>query len=693
MAETDCSEPKDATKKTCWQTVCLSRFCLPVLAVAILAGVAVSVAVVLTSEGMRERFPPDMKWWKKTVVYQIYPRSFKDSNGDGIGDLRGITSKLDYFTYLNVKAIWISPFYPSPMADFGYDVSNYTDVDPMFGDLDDFDALLKQAHRLGIRVIIDFVASHTSSAHQWFNLSVQGIPPYDNYYIWTNGTRLDNGTIVPPSNWMSIFGYSAWKWVEERQQYYYHAFLEQQPALNYRSPQVHEEMKDVLRFWLKRGVDGIRVDAVSNMMVYEDYYQDQAPSKAPGTEPSDSEPVSEQAMADNLHEPLSYGPPHTGPLLYTSDGRKWFLALDSRQREIVFLVSQRCEIVFLVSQRCEIVFLWQADYYHNNLTSNIPDIFPVISEWRKVLDEFDDSDDDKDDSKLMIVEAAGGAEERNRFIAFGADLPFNFDLVQSIDRRYKSCGAICIRDVIQKEYDSLPEGGWANFVFSNHDNPRAITRLGAAYADAMNMLLLTLRGTPTTYYGEELGMEDIKVSYVDTQDPYGKRYGPDHYTEVSRDPERAPMQWDDSMNAGFSNKSTPWLPVHPDYLTVNVEAEKNSTNTTALQVYRDLANLRQQPSLRYGRLQFCVVTSGILSYIRSAYDHPDYLVVINFGNVTETQDFSGSPVHQGQGRVKVATSGAANEGRFSKEQVVPLIPLSLGPGDGLVLELGSSTSS
>nr|KAG5690793.1 hypothetical protein BaRGS_015320 [Batillaria attramentaria] len=544
MAETDCTEPKDATKKTCWQTVCLSRFCLPVLAVAILAGVAVSVAVVLTSEGMRERFPPDLKWWKKTVVYQIYPRSFKDSNGDGIGDLRGITSKLDYFTYLNVKAIWISPFYPSPMADFGYDVSNYTDVDPMFGDLDDFDALLKQAHRLGIRVIIDFVASHTSSAHQWFNLSVQGIPPYDNYYIWTNGTRLDNGTIVPPSNWMSIFGYSAWKWVEERQQYYYHAFLEQQPALNYRSPQVHEEMKDVLRFWLKRGVDGIRVDAVSNMMVYEDYYQDQAPSKAPGTEP------------------------------------------------------------------------WQADYYHNNLTSNIPDIFPVISEWRKVLDEFDDSDDDKDDSKLMIVEAAGGAEERNRFIAFGADLPFNFDLVQSIDRRYKSCGAICIRDVIQKEYDSLPEGGWANFVFSNHDNPRAITRLGAAYADAMNMLLLTLRGTPTTYYGEELGMEDIKVSYVDTQDPYGKRYGPDHYTEVSRDPERAPMQWDDSMNAGFSNKSTPWLPVHPDYLTVNVEAEKNSTNTTALQVYRDLANLRQQPSLRYGRLQFCVVTSGILSYIR-----------------------------------------------------------------------------
>ncbi|KAK7482546.1 hypothetical protein BaRGS_00026257 [Batillaria attramentaria] len=617
--DTEVDSPSEVKREKNYHTsaaVCQRKFCFPIIAASILAGAAIGVVLVVTSS---EKGNPStvLKWWQKCIVYQIYPRSFKDSNGDGVGDLKGITSKLDYFTYLNVKAIWISPFYPSPMADFGYDISNYTDVDPLFGSLSDFDVLLQEAHKRGLRVIIDFVAGHTSSAHPWFNMSVQRIPLYDEYYIWADGTVLENGSVIPPSNWVSRFGYSAWQWNDVRQQYYYHAYLASQPTLNYRSPEVLEEVKNVLRFWLDRGVDGIRVDAVSNMMVHSDYYQNQA---------------------------RSY-----------KEGAEW----------------------------------WQKEYYIMNLTHNVPDIFPIVGEWRKVLNSYHDFDADTDDYKLMIVEVVDGPDGRNRYFHSGADLPFNFDLIFALNmERKKECNASCIRGVIQRGYDSLATNAWANFVFSSHDEHRASSRIGVNYVDAMNVLLLTLQGTPTTYYGEELGMKDITVSFEDTQDPKGKRLGPKKYKKKSRDPERSPMQWDDSMNAGFTTSSKPWLPVHPEYKTINVEVEMNSPKTTSLKVYRDAAFLREQPSLQYGALDFCVVTPNILSFIRSANAHPNYLIIINFGKVNETVSFS-KPVEtqDALGLVKVITSRAANEGRFVKDAFVSLTSVTLYPGDGLVMEV------
>ncbi|WP_268753479.1 alpha-amylase family glycosyl hydrolase, partial [Ardenticatena maritima] len=203
-------------------------------------------------------------WWQKGIIYQIYPRSFQDSNGDGIGDLPGIIQRLDYLAWLGVDAIWISPFYPSPMADFGYDVSNYTDVHPMFGTLDDFDRLVEESHRRGLRVIIDFVPNHTSDQHPWFQESRSSRDnPKRDWYIWRDPAP-DGG---PPNNWLSRFGGgSAWEYDERTGQYYLHSFLKEQPDLNWRNPEVRAAMLDVLRFWLRRGVDGFRVDVSFRVM-------------------------------------------------------------------------------------------------------------------------------------------------------------------------------------------------------------------------------------------------------------------------------------------------------------------------------------------------------------------------------------------------------------------------------------------
>jgi alpha-glucosidase len=202
-------------------------------------------------------------WWRTGVIYQIYPRSFQDSDGDGIGDLAGILRRLDYLADLGIDGIWISPIFPSPMADFGYDVSNYIDIEPMFGDLTTFDRLLAEAHRRGLKVILDYVPNHTSDRHPWFveSRSSRESPKRD-WYVWRDAK---SGGAVP-NNWVSEFGGSAWSWDQPSEQYYYHAFLSEQPDLNWRNPDVVAAMLDVLRFWFSRGVDGFRVDAIHHLI-------------------------------------------------------------------------------------------------------------------------------------------------------------------------------------------------------------------------------------------------------------------------------------------------------------------------------------------------------------------------------------------------------------------------------------------
>ncbi|XP_057336099.1 alpha-glucosidase-like [Microplitis mediator] len=228
------------------------------------------------------------EWWRDTFIYQVYTRSFKDSNGDGVGDLNGITSKLEHLVDLGVSAVWLSPIYASPMVDFGYDISNFTAIDPIFGTIDDFTRLIARAKALKLKVVLDFVPNHSSDTHPWFVKSVQRVKPFDEYYVWKDA-RIVNGTRKPPNNWLSQFQGSAWEWNDQRKQYYYHQFTARQPDFNYSSTALQEEMKNVLRFWLNRGVDGFRIGAI-NYLIEDSHFLDEPKSSSasflPATDPN-----------------------------------------------------------------------------------------------------------------------------------------------------------------------------------------------------------------------------------------------------------------------------------------------------------------------------------------------------------------------------------------------------------------------
>ncbi|XP_047343302.1 maltase 1-like [Vespa velutina] len=238
-------------------------------------------------------------WYKNSLIYQIYPRSFKDSNGDGIGDLNGITSKLEHIADIGADALWLSPIYTSPQADFGYDISNFTDVNPEYGTLDDFDRLVAKAKSLGLKVILDYVPNHSSHEHPWFKKSVQKIKPYDDYYIWRNATYV-NGTRQPPNNWLSAFGGSAWEWNKQREQYYLHQFVAGQPDLNYRNKDLDQEMKNVYSFWMDHGVEGFRIDAI-NFMFEDTRFLDEPSANRPDLPPDDYDSL-DHIYTKNLNE-------------------------------------------------------------------------------------------------------------------------------------------------------------------------------------------------------------------------------------------------------------------------------------------------------------------------------------------------------------------------------------------------------
>lgn len=226
------------------------------------------------------------EWWDNSIIYQVYPRSFKDSDGDGVGDLNGITSKLEHIRDTGATALWLSPIYESPQVDFGYDISNFTRIDPQYGTLDDFHQLIEKAKSLGLRVLLDLVPNHSSDQHDWFKKSINKVKPYDKYYVWRNAKTSENGTRLPPNNWLSIFGGPAWTWNEKRKQYYYHQFASAQPDLNYRDSKLRAEMDNVIKFWLDQGIDGFRVDAIIHM--YEDKnFRDEPLSNLPGIPPDD----------------------------------------------------------------------------------------------------------------------------------------------------------------------------------------------------------------------------------------------------------------------------------------------------------------------------------------------------------------------------------------------------------------------
>jgi alpha-glucosidase len=465
-------------------------------------------------------------WWKHGVVYQIYPRSFMDGDGDGVGDLAGIRARLDHLAWLGIDAIWLSPIFPSPMADFGYDVADYCDVDPVFGDLAELDGLVADAHARGIRVVLDFVPNHTSDRHPWFveSRSSRAHPRRD-WYVWRDPAPGGG----PPNNWVSVFGGPAWELDPRTGQYYLHSFLKEQPDLDWRNPEVERAMHSVLRFWLERGIDGFRIDVIQRIAKHPGL-ADYPPSGSPG--------------------------PGYGGQRHVND-------------------------------------------------ENHPDVHALLRGIRGVLDGYRER---MAVGEVYLMDPAEVATYYGR--GDELHLCFNFSFLRARWDAAEFGREIALFEAL------VPPEGWPDSVLSNHDVPRHASRYddpvhGEARARVAAMLLLTLRGTPFLYYGEELGMRNGVVPRERLRDPLAVTLHP----SLSRDPERTPMHWSGQPGAGFTT-GEPWLPLAADFATRNVEAQR-ADPSSILWLYRDLLALRRAtPALERGSWRALEAPEGVLAWER-----------------------------------------------------------------------------
>ncbi len=501
--------------------------------------------------------PSEVPWWKNTVIYEIYPRSFADATNSGMGNLKGITGKLDYLADLGVGALWLTPCYPSPQVDFGYDISDYCAIAPEYGTMADFDELVREAKKRNIRIIMDLVMNHTSDKHPWFieSRSSKDNPKRD-WYVWRDGKSKDQ----PPNNWQALFGHSAWQFDPKTKQYYYHFFYPQQPDLNWRNPVVKKAMFDVVRFWLDKGVAGFRLDAINTL--YEDPELKDNPTK-PGKN--------------------AYGDPN------------------------------------------------MEDKYNYLL---LPEIHAALRDLRSVLDKYPDN-------PVLVGETT--AEDISRLVSmYGRNndeiqLPMNFRFAY-VDK----LSAPLFRARIA-EIDKNSADGWPTFLYSNHDRTRHYDRYAAGMANdsdtkdritkLLAAMLLTVRGTPVMYYGEEIGMENRDPQRLEeVQDPIGKLGWP---KEKGRDGERTPMQWSADTNAGFST-AKPWVPVAGNYKTHNVATEEKYPDSV-LNFYKSLLKLRKsEPALREGDYKALNTDdANVLTYVRNK-GKDTVVIALNMSNRAQT---------------------------------------------------------
>lgn len=511
-------------------------------------------------------------WWQRGVVYQVYPRSFQDSNGDGVGDLVGIRQRLDHLLWLGVDAVWLSPIFRSPMADFGYDVADYRDVDPLFGTLAELDELIADIHRRDMRLLLDFVPNHTSSQHPWFlDARSSRDALHRDWYIWRD--PLPGGG--PPNAWQSAFSGSAWEWDAHTGQYYFHSFLKEQPDLDWTNPEVREAMKEVLRFWFRRGIDGFRVDVVNLL------------AKGPELAPPD----------------------------HHDEHDKW---------------------------------------------GDEPAVHPLMRELRAVADEFNE--------RVLIGEIWLSPSELVTFYGEELDelhLPFNFGLLE-----LKEWNAQTVCNAVVAYEQALPPRAWPSWVLGNHDRHRVATRLGVAQARVATMLLLTLRGTPTLYYGDEISMVEADLPRSMWRDPQGLRGGP------TRDGCRTPMVWDSTPLGGFTT-GTPWLPMNQPAGTE--VATQRDDPASMLTLTRSLLELRRaEPALTGGEWHDLGHAASAIAFVRSsvAPDGRRFLICLNLADKPSPLPVEATAL---RGEIVVSTLGPTGRGRFGGRD--------LAPDEGLVIRL------
>ena len=541
----------------------------------------------------------NLKWWQTAVFYQIYPRSFADGNGDGIGDFKGMTEKLDYLSDLGVDAIWLSPHFPSPNWDCGYDISDYCNVAPEYGTLDDFKTFLAESHRRGIRLILDLVLNHTSDEHPWFleSKSSRDNPKAD-WYVWVDS---------PPNNWQSCFDGEAWTYAPERDQYYYHYFMKQQPDLNWHNPEVKKAMWDAARFWLDLGVDGYRLDAIGTIFENPNLTPHEVPFNLAGIR-------------------------HASELAETPAEKKRFKK-------------------------------YWSDMFKNQLAQL--GLHDLMKELRAVLDEYDGD-------RMLVAE-----DDDIAYMGNGEDelhLVFNFPLM----RTERITPSHIRRN--QKErltrLDALPLKGWPCNTLGNHDTSRLHTRYSDRQHDAElarlhAALVLTLKGTPFFYNGEEIGMTDLLITDpVRLRDTMATWYydslvnelkvspaeAARHAGEMTRDKNRTPMQWSNNPNGGFSpaNVET-WLPVNPNYRDgINVRDQQHNPSSL-LNYYKHLLQMRKNsPALIGGEyIPLNKTAKEYFSFLRSirpersgaegvmeTKGEQTVLVILNFSEKKLDLDFS-----------------------------------------------------
>ncbi|HJS26029.1 MAG TPA: alpha-amylase family glycosyl hydrolase [Actinomycetota bacterium] len=522
-------------------------------------------------------------WWRDGVIYQIYVRSFADSNDDGVGDLQGIVERLDHLEWLGVDAIWLSPVTPSPNADWGYDVADYTDVDPELGDLETLDRLIADAAGRGILVLLDLVPNHTSDRHPWFVDARSGRDAaHRDWYVWADPGP-DGG---PPNNWRSTFGGPAWTWDEGTEQYYLHNFLAEQPDLNWWNDEVHGAFDDVLAFWFDRGIAGFRIDVANGL-------------------------IKDRELRNN-------------PAV-TEDDPPRVRALGVRP-------------------------------VYN---ANRPEVHDVYRRWRGIAGAYEPA-------RVLIGETwLFDLAELMRYYGAGdeLDLAMNFRFV------FAEFGPP-LREVVESSVAAMPEHAWPVWVASNHDAGRLATRWAGGDERKVRlalMLLLTLRGTPILYYGDEIGMPEVALSREDLLDPVGIRGWPE---EPGRDPSRTPMQWTSGPGAGFTGEGVrPWLPIG-DAAAVNV-ADQRDDASSVLHLVRDLIALRRStPDLRTGPSSDVEAPAGVWAWRRASVT----LVALNLSD-----EATESPLPAGT--ILVGTDHTRAGERVGET-------LRLGPWEGAVIGLG-----
>lgn len=507
-------------------------------------------------------------WWKRTIAYEIYPSSFCDSNGDGIGDINGITSKLDYLKSLNVGALWLTPVYASPMVDNGYDVSNFYEINPLYGTMADMENLIAEADKRGIKIVMDLVFNHTSEECKWFKESKKSRSnPKSDWYIWKD----------KPNNWRSIFGVPAWEWNEERKQYYLHTFAKQQPDLNWENPEVRRALYDIANFWIKKGVGGFRIDAI----------------------PYIKKPAS-----------FANGKPDA------SDG----------------LVSI------------------------HTMTVNTEGILDFLREFKKNVTE--------GKNVFTVAEANGvGPEDLKYWVGEkGAfDMLFEFGHLHDVEIWCKPTpfGIMDFKKALIASQKATATNGWYPVFFENHDKPRCINNFfseevasdktkSKLAAKAIATLMMTLRGTPFLYEGQELGMTNVQWDSIDKYDElntraqynmalkegHSKEQAMAFVNRFSRDNARTPMQWNASKNAGFT-AGKPWLSINENYTKINVEAEENDSQSV-LNFYRTLIKLRSEKKpLHEGNLTVHMAEhEQVLAYSRG----DSITILVNLSDSEATYD-------------------------------------------------------